>query len=233
MSTETLSPKQAVLQALEQRRRVLELEPIVKNDPIAACFYAKNIIKGRWVEGEESIAAGIRKRFVDFNILDDVQDVNGGWRGPRPKGTGHVKDGNNYRLLTVYMSLAKCRVPAFENVMGRSHWRGDAYDYCKMIYRYTGELIDLDYPEICSWMIKDLCFNKVSKKINRVERIRVCKELHKRMILHSFSQGDNWEVRSYFAALKKSENHFLVMLSQFDDNATVADIMKKMDASES
>lgn len=229
MSTLTLTPKQAVLQALEQGCRVPELEPIIVQNPIAACFYAKNVVKARWPEGEEIIATGLRSRIVDFNTLDCAKDPN----RYRPVGTGHVKDGNNYRLMIVYMGLAKCRVPAFEAKLATDRWKGNTYDYCKLIYRYTGELIDIDCPEVCSWMIRDLCFNKVSKKINRVERIRVCKELHKRMILHSFAQGDNYEVRSYFAALKKSENHFLVMLSQYDDNDTVVDIMRKMDAAES
>lgn len=231
MSVTTMTPKRAVLQAVAERRRIPDLEPLVLQNPIAACYYAKNVVKGRWQEGESAISAGLRSRFVDFNIIDedDRPVVASGWRsGPRPSGSGHVKAGNNFRVMVVYMGLAKCRVPAFEPVLAEQRWKGDAYDYCKFVYRYTGELIDLDCPEVCAWMIKDLCFNKVSKKIGRAERIRVCKELHKRMILHSFGKGDNREVRDYFAAYKKSENHFLVFMSQMDENMTVGEVMRKM-----
>lgn len=226
-----LTPKQAVLQALEQKRRLPELEATIMGNPIAACFYAKNVVKGRWQEGEEAIAKGLHEKFCDFNIIDeDKRPVVGyGHRvGLRPDGTGHVKEGNELRVMVVYMRLAQCRVPAFEASLANQRWKGATYDYCKTIYRYTGELIDLDCPEICSWMIRDLCHNKVSKKIARAERIRVCKELHNRMILHSFAKGDNREVRNYFAAYKKSENHFLVFMSQLDENITVGEAIRRM-----
>lgn len=230
-----MTPKQAAVRALAEGRRIPELEPVILQNPVVACYYAKNVVKGRWQEAESVIATGLRCRFADFNIIDEdnraVHHHPGGGTytiGPRPKGSDHVKEGNNFRLMVVYMGLAKCRVPAFEEVLAKDRWRGDTYDYCKLIYRHTGELIDLDSPEVCSWMIRDLCFNKVSKKINRAERIRVCKELHKRMILHSFGKGDDREVRNYFAAYKKSENHFLVFMSQMDENTTVGEVIRKM-----
>lgn len=226
-----LTPKQAVLQAVAERRRLPELESTIMGDPVASCYYAKNVVKGRWNEAETSIARGLTRKFSDFNLLDeDNRPVVGhNYRvGPRPAGSGHVKDGNELGLMAVYMRLAKCRVPAFELKLAEDRWKGTAYDYCKSIYRFTGELIDLDCPEVCAWMIKDLCHNKVSTKISRAERIRVCKELHGRMILHSFAKGDNSEVRNYFAAYKKSENHFLVFMSQMDENITVGEAIRRM-----
>jgi hypothetical protein len=97
-----------------------------------------------------------------------------------------------------------------------------------MVYRLTGELIDLDSPEVCAWMIRDLAFNRKAKKLSRAERIRVCNELHNRMILHSFAKGDNREVTEYFKEYKRSENHFLIMLSQQDETLTVAELIRKM-----
>lgn len=236
MTTDTLeprpiTPKQAALQAAENGCRLPELESVVLQNPIAACYYAKNVVKGRWEAGEEVIAGSLNHKFADFNILDEDNRIQaaGGYRvGPRPKGSDHVKKGNELRLMTVYMRLAGCRIPAFEAKLKEKRWKGDALDYCEMVYRQTGELIDLDSPEVCSWMIKNLVMNRVSKKIPRAERIRVCNELHKRMILHSFGHGDNREVRDYFKAQKKSENYFLIMLSQHDPEMKVGDLIQKV-----
>lgn len=226
-----MTPKQAVLLAVENRRRMPELEDTILQDAVASCFYAKFVVKGRWEQAEPVIAKRLQSRLSDFNVLDEDHrpHVGGGYRvGPRPKGTGHVKETNNLRILTVYMRLVKCRVPAFEEVLKNERWKGHTLDYCEMVYRQTGELIDLDCPTVCAWMIKNLVYNKVSKKISRPERIRVCNELHKRMILHSFAHGDNSEVRRYFREQKKSENHFLIMLSQHDPSMTVADLIQKV-----
>lgn len=231
MTTMVFTPKQAVIEALSRKRRVPELEAIILRDPVASCFYAKNVVKGRWPEAESVIAIGLNRKFSDFNILDeDTRETMGyGYKiGPRPQGTDHVNEGNELRVLVVYMRLAGCRVPAFESKLMADNWKGPGYDYCKMVYRATGEIIDIESPTICSWMIRDLCHGKVSKKIDRAERIRVCKELHARMILHSFSHGDDSEVKNYFSAYKKSENHFLVMLSQMDENMTIGDAIRSM-----
>lgn len=225
------TPKQCVLEALEKKRRLPELESTIIQNPIAACYYAKFVVKGRWEEGEAIIATGLNHKFVDFNILDEdnrARSPAGYTIGPRPSGSDHVKKGNELRLMTVYMRLAECRVPAFEKVLSEKRWKGDALDYCEMIYRQTGELIDLDCPEVCAWMIKNLVLNRVSKKIPRAERIRVCNELHKRMILHSFGHGENREVQDYFKAQKKSENYFLIMLSQHDPEMKVGDLIQRV-----
>ena len=230
-----MTPKQAVLHAREQKCRVPELEPTIILSGIASCFYAKEVVKGRWQEGEAAIAQQLSSKYVDFNILDEdnrasMAHPNGGSFsiGPRPAGTDHVKSGNELRLMAVYMRTAKCRVPAFEPVLSGRRWKGDALAYCQTIYRMTGELIDLDCPEICAWMISNLALNRSAKKIPRGERLRVCNELHKRMILHSFSHGDNSEVRGYFAAQKKAENHFLIMLSQQDSEMMVGELIQKV-----
>jgi hypothetical protein len=178
---------------------------------------------------EPVIAMGLDKRYGDFNIIDeDNRPVMGhSYRvGPRPAGSNHVGPGNNLRLMVVYMRLAKCRVPAFEEAVASARWKGPTFDYCKLVHRLTGEMIDLDSPEVCAWMIRDFCYKK--SKMPRSERIRLCGELHKRMILHSFAKGDNREVRKYFSEYKRSENLFLVMLDQADQSMTIADFMKKM-----
>jgi len=226
----TLTPKRAVLEAVAARRRLPELEGVVMGDPIAACYYAKNVVKGRWREAEPIIASGLHRRFVDFNILDEDDRVQYGSHkiGLRPKGTDHVSPGNSLRLMVVYTRLVKCRVPHFEEALKGDRWKGGCYDYCQMVYRLTGELIDLDSPEVCAWMIRDLAFNRKAKKLSRAERIRVCSELHNRMILHSFAKGDNREVVQYFKEYKRSENHFLIMLSQQNESLTVAELISKM-----
>jgi hypothetical protein len=232
MATTVLTPKQAVLECVEKRRRIPELESTILGDPIAACYYAKHVVKGRWEAGEPVIARKLHGRLVDFNILDeDTRSRYPGFNhpiGPRPKGTEHVPPGNALRLLVVYMNLVKCRVPAFEKSLKEERWGNGRYDYCQMVYRHTGELIDLDSPEVCAWMIRDIAFNKKAKKLSRAERIRVCNELHNRMILHSFAKGDNRQVVEYFKEYKRSENHFLIMLSQQDENLTVAELIRKM-----
>jgi len=225
-----LTPKQATLRAAMDKVRSAELESIVLQDPIAACYHAKNVVKGRWPDAEPVIAKGLDKRYGDFNILDeDKRPVMGhSYRvGQRPAGTDHVSKGNNLRLMVVYMRLAKCRVPAFEAAVASARWKGPTFDYCKLVHRLTGELIDLDSPEVCAWMIRDFCYSK-SYRMPRSERIRLSGELHKRMILHSFAKGDNREVRKYFSECKRSENRFLVMLDQADKDITVGDFMKKM-----
>lgn len=231
MTTLVFTPKQAALEALSRKARSPQLEPIVLRDPVASCFYAKNVVKGRWEEAEAVIATGLSRKFNDFNILDEdnrQMSPHGFRLGARPSGTEHVNEGNELRVMAVYMRLVKCRVPAFEAHLSKETWKRNGYDYCTSVYRHTGEIIDLESPTICSWMIRDLCHGKVSKKITRAERIRVCKELHARMILHSFSHGGDHEVKNYFKAYKKSENHFLVMLSQMDANMTVGDVIKSM-----
>jgi hypothetical protein len=230
MTTELLTPKQAVLRAVEQKKRLSELEPTVLQNPIAACYYAKHVVKGRWEAAEPVIATNLGLRLVDFNILDEDNRISaGGYRvGPRPAGTNHVKSGNDLRLMTVYVRMVKCRIPAFESAMAGHRWKGDAYKYCQMIYRYTGDLIDLDCPEVCAWMIRDLVFGRTFKKMTRSERIRVCDELHKRMILHSFAHGDNKDVRYYFAEQKKAENHMLLMMSQYDPEMKVGELIQKV-----
>jgi hypothetical protein len=139
-----------------------------------------------------------------------------------------VKQGNNLCLMVIYMRLAKCRVPAMEAELKKDRWWGDSLQYCEMIYRMTKEIIDLDKPEVCASMIKNLAMGKVSKKFTRAERIRVCNELHKRMILHSFAHGESREVKQYFGDQKKSENHFLIMLSQHDPDMKVGDLIQKV-----
>jgi len=232
MTTATLTPKQATLQALEARKkkRVPELEPTIMQDPIAACFYAKSVVKGRWEEGEAAIAKGLSKRFNDFNILDEDTRVRTGNYpiGPRPKGSDHVKEGNEIRLLVVYMRMVKCRVPAFEEALKAERWKGNAHTYCDMVFRYTGELIDLDSPEVCSWMIKDLITGRKHKKMPYPHRAKVCAELHKRMILHSFGKGDNNEVRNYFREHKRAEGKFLIMLNQYEEGTTVGEVLRKI-----
>lgn len=224
------TPKKSVLECVARKSRVPELEPTILQDPIAACYYAKFVVKGRWLEAEPVIARGLGKRFGDFNILDEDDRVQvGTYRvGPRPKGSAHVKTGNNLRIMTVYMRLAGCRIPEFESVLKGERWKGNALQYCETIYRQTGELIDLDLPEVCSWMIARLALGRSSKRMPRAERIRVCNELHKRMVLHSFGSGDHWEVRKYFRDQKRSENHFLIMLSQQDEGLTVGELIRKM-----
>lgn len=233
MATMIFTPKQAVLHAVEQRKRIPELEATVLQDPIASCYYAKNVVKGRWEAAESVIAKKLHAKFVDFNILDEDDrphyNNGGAYRiGPRPAGTDHVTKGNSLELLTVYTRLVACRVPAFEEVLKGERWKGNTYKYCQMIYRMTGELIDLDCPEVCVWMIRDLAYYRKAKKLSRAERLRVCNELHNRMILHSFAKGDKREVVSYFKEYKKSENHFLIMLSQQDETLTVADLIRRM-----
>ena len=221
-----MTPKQAALQAREQKRRLPELEPIIVQNGIAACFYAKEVVKGRWQEGESAIAQQLSHKYVDFNILDEdnraayAQPGGGTYRyGPRPAGTDHVKSGNELRLMAVYMRLAKCRVPAFESVLAVQRWKGDGLAYCQTIYRATGELIDLDSPDICAWMIGNLALNRSAKKISRGERLRVC---------NIFAHGENREVKNYFATQKKAENHFLIMLSQHDHEMKVGDLIQKV-----
>lgn len=225
-----MTPKKSVLECVDRKARDPNLEPTILLDPIAACYYAKFVVKGRWLEAEPVIARGLGKRFGDFNILDEDDRVQvGSYRvGPRPKGSDHVKAGNNLRLMVVYMRLVGCRIPEFEGVLKAERWKGNALQYCETIYRQTGELIDLDLPEVCSWMIGRLALGRSSKRMPRAERIRVCNELHKRMVLHSFACGDNRNVKNYFRDQKRSENHFLIMLSQQDENMTVGEVIKKM-----
>lgn len=232
MSASALTPKQAVLHAVEIGRRTPEFEATILQDSIASCYYAKNVVKGRWEAAEAAIAKNLHAKFVDFNILDEDNrpKYTGSHHriGSRPAGTDHVTQGNTLGLLTVYTRLASCRVPAFEEVLRVERWKGNAYKYCQMIYRLTGELIDLDCPEVCVWMIRDLAYYRRSKKLSRAERLRVCNELHNRMILHSFAKGQNRQVVSYFKEYKKSENHFLIMLSQQDETLTVSELIRKM-----
>ena len=51
-----MTPHEAYLKALAAGKRLPELEPIVLQDVRYACFYAEDIIKGRWEKAEAIIA---------------------------------------------------------------------------------------------------------------------------------------------------------------------------------
>ena len=50
-----MTPKEAYWKCYEQGSRNPELEPIILQDPERSYWYARNIIEGRWTEGEQII----------------------------------------------------------------------------------------------------------------------------------------------------------------------------------
>lgn len=50
-----MGPLEAFCEACRQNKRILELENIIKRDPMLSSLYAEEIIKGRWLEAEQNI----------------------------------------------------------------------------------------------------------------------------------------------------------------------------------
>ncbi len=51
-----MTPEKAYLKCLHENRRVNKLESVIALDPWYSYYYARNIIKRRWKEGEKNIA---------------------------------------------------------------------------------------------------------------------------------------------------------------------------------
>lgn len=219
-----MTPKQAVIKAIQERRRIPELEPVVLQSPHAACVYAMRVVKGEWEDGEKAIAAAsMNIALYGFDSLD-VQIS----RYERPKAEFILKN-KNQDLFIAYTTLVRKRCRHIENKLKTERYSYHGYRYCKLIYKMTKEIVDLDHPRICTHILKDISSGKFAKKLTKEERLRICNELHGRMVLHSFSNNCR-DVREYFAKQKKTENDFLIMLSQHDENMTVGDLIRKMTA---
>jgi hypothetical protein len=218
-----MTPKQAVLKAIEEGRRIPELESIALQSPHAACVYAMRVVKGEWEDAEKVIAStGMNVSLGGFDALDRKVST---YERPSPE---HVLKNRNQQLYVAYTTLVRRRCLHIEKAFASNRWAGYGYRYSKLIYRLTKEVIDLDDPRICVWLLKDLSFNRFAKRLTREERLRICNDLHRRMILHSFARGGDRTVREYFANQKKTENDFLIMLSQHDENMTVGDLIQKL-----
>lgn len=218
-----VTPKTAVIEALKLKKRIPELEPIILQSPVAACFYALKVVKGRWEEAEQVIASGSDEKLYKFDKLD------------KPHLSQYARPDREYvdkyfeqYVYVVYTTLIKKRCPSIEEHLKKLKWHGNAYRYCKLIYRLTKEVIDLDSPEVCLWILKDISTGQFAKKLNKEDRLKICNDLHKRMILHSFAHKDNRVVREYFKQQKKTQNDFLIQLSQHDENMTVKQLIDKL-----
>lgn len=222
---DTLTPRLAVLHALDAKKRIPELEPIILQNPVAACYYAVNVIKGEWKEAEPVIAGAEVHARLTFDTLDEPkgarQYYGSGKKIPRNKNF-------NKAVHLVYTQLIRKRFTAVEPKLRAERYGSGAYRYAKLIYRLTKEVIDLDHPGVCLWILSDISKNRFAKKLSKEERLKILNELHNRMILHSFSHGDNRNVREYFANKKKAENDFLITLSQYDENMTVKELITKI-----
>lgn len=219
-----MTPKQAVITAINERRRIPELEPTVLQSPHAACVYAMRVVKGEWEDGEKAIAAASTNiALYGFDSLDVHVS-----RYERPKAEYILKN-KNQDLFLAYTTLVRKRCLHIENKLKSERYSYHGYRYSKLIYRLTKEIVDLEDPRICVRILKDISSGKFAKKLTKEERLRICNELHGRMVLHSFSNNCR-DVREYFAQQKKVENDFLIMLSQHDENMTVGDLIRKMTA---
>jgi hypothetical protein len=220
-----LTPRLAVISAIESKKRLPELEPLILTNPIAACYYAVNVIKGEWKEAEPVIVGADLHTRLAFDTLDETRQsaVYYGNRNKVPRNKNYNKS-----LLLVYTQLIRKRFTAIEPKLRTERYGGYAYRYAKLIYKLTKELIDLDNPSVCLWILSDISRNKFAKRLGKEERLNILNDLHKRMILHSFSHGDDRNVREYFANKKKTENDFLVTLSQYDENLTVRELIQKI-----
>lgn len=219
-----MTPKQAVIKAIQERRRIPELEPVVLQSPHAACVYAMRVVKGEWEDAEKVICAtSMNIALYGFDNLDTQANSY-----ERPKAEWILKN-RNQDLYIAYATLVRKRCMHIEDRLKRERYSYYGYRYSKLIYRLTKEIVDLADPRICVRILKDISSGKFARKLNKEERLRICNELHGRMLLYSFSNNCK-DVQEYFAQQKKTENDFLIMLSQHDENMTVGDLIRKMTA---
>jgi hypothetical protein len=219
-----MTPKQAVIKAINERRRIPELEPTVLQSPHAACVYAMRVVKGEWEDGEKAIASASMN--IALYGFDNLDVRVGPYDRPKPEW---ILKNKNQNLYVAYTTLVRKRCTHIEGRLKHERYSWYGYKYTKLIYRLTKQVVDLDDPRICVRILKDISSGKFAKRLTKEERLRICNELHGRMVLHSFSNNCR-DVQEYFAQRKKTENDFLIMLSQHDENMTVGDLIRKMTA---
>ena len=217
-----MTPKQAVIEAINEKRRIPELESVVLQNPHAACVYAMRVVKGEW-EDAEKVIAGQHLNYALYGF-DNLDKQISRYEKSKPEW---VLKNRNQDLFIAYTTLVRKRCMHIEARLKSERYSYYGYRYSKLIYRLTKEIVDLESPSVCVRMLKEISQGKFAKRLSKEERLRVCNDLHGRMILYSFNNGRR-DVQEYFAQRKKAENEFLIMLSQHDENMTVGDLIRKM-----
>jgi len=227
MEMNEMTPKRAVIKAINEKRRIPELEPVVLQSPHAACVYAMRVVKGEWEDAEKAIAsASMNIALYGFDSLDVQDPRHVRLRPPAPEW---ILKNKNQDLYIAYTTLVRKRCSHIEKKLESEKYSYYGYKYSKLIYRLTKNVVDLNNPRICVRILKDISSGKFARRLNKEERLRICNDLHGRMLLHSFSNNCR-DVREYFAQQKKTENDFLIMLSQHEESMTVGDLIRKMTA---
>lgn len=155
------------------------------------------------------------------------------------------------QIANVYTRLTKKHLVNFEkNTKVDGPWKARRImTYVKLVYNLTGEIADFENGLVAVEIINAIKDNEFSKKpISQNEKERIIKELEQRMTLYSFAgiqqdssvqsgssrsrkrgRPDNTPmgaIKSYFETRVEAMNELFRILSEYDENMTVAELKK-------
>jgi hypothetical protein len=58
-----MTPQEAYLKCKKENCRIHKLENVIATDPEWSCIYARDVIKGKFIEGEKSISTDAKNSF--------------------------------------------------------------------------------------------------------------------------------------------------------------------------
>lgn len=154
------------------------------------------------------------------------------------------------QISSAYTRLTKKRHVNFEKMnINDRWWAKKVMSYVKMIYDLTGEVVDFENGLVAVQIIEAIKENDFSKKpIAHADKEKIIKELEQRMTLYSFAgiqqdtapvqssgrrrgrpRGNNTPmgaIKSYFETRVEAMNELFKILSEHDENMTIAELKK-------
>jgi len=130
-----MTPKEAYLKCYNENRIILELESIIALDSEWSYYYARNIIYGRWEEGEKSISTDSKHSY--YYALDLIE---GKWE----KGEKAISTDPLYSYWYAH-NVIKSHFDLCHPIIFNSHYKNEYIDFLKSI--------NYDLSEIGEWLI--------------------------------------------------------------------------------
>ena len=127
-----MTPQDIYEKCLNEKRRILELEEIISKDHRYSFFYARDIIKGTWEEGEKSI---INDSLISYYYARQV--IKGPWDKGENIISKHPEWSCYYAIDVIKGPFEKCH-----SIIFKSNFKNKYTDFLKLInYDYSEWLI--------------------------------------------------------------------------------------------
>jgi hypothetical protein len=127
-----VTPEEAYKKCYNENKRMPELEDIISTDPRSSFFYARDLIKGPWEEGEKII---INNSLLSYYYARDV--IKGPWKKGENTISKHPEWSCYYAIDVIKEPFEKCH-----NLIFKSNFKNKYIDFLKSI--------NYDY---CEWLI--------------------------------------------------------------------------------